>query len=313
QEVTKQIVTANYLGDIEKSIWFASRLIQKARQELFNPKFEIDFMRERLEKYINRHDEIFQITFSGIKDPTNPLSTDFELQISQTDILKQDIRFWGYKKALYEKSKIYKNSKPAYIKQYVDDGANNLKAIINYLSGGKARIFILTDTGNPNLWYQYLIPQRNLNGEIYTEALKSREWLPKGPEYFDVDLNPVGSQDILILKHLMNVVLGTTDLIVIKGPGGTWNDGEMICAFNQYGFLKPHEIFSEPSGNKVYDAYKYDNFQIVITHQTATFDVTGWLNHMGLTGGSAGDFRAYINSIFGDPSNYILNFLKRYP
>ncbi len=85
QEVTRQIVTANYLGDIEKSIWFASRLIQKARQELFNPRFEIGSMRWFLEDKINSEIAIFPITFSGIKDPTNPLSTDFELQISQSD------------------------------------------------------------------------------------------------------------------------------------------------------------------------------------------------------------------------------------
>jgi len=110
----------------------------------------------------------------------------------------------------------------------------------------------------------------------------------------------------------MHVILGTTELIVIKKPGAAWDDGEMICAFNQYRFLKPHEIHSGTTDGNLYDSRKYDNFQVVITRQSATFDVSGWLNHMGLTRGSTGEFAAYMNSIFEDPDNYLLNFLERY-
>ena len=313
KEIVRKVITANYLGDIRKSIWFATKLIQQARLEIISPMYDIkgNYIRRQIEKSLQEQVENFAISFQGLKDPRSRLNEDFKLELQQKKILEVDFRLWGLSKTLQDKG-IFKKLKPAYINQHVIDDADGLKAIINFLSGGKARVYILHDTGDLNLGYQYLVPQRNTEGEIYKEAFKHFEWIPKGPDYFDIDLTVDGSQDGLILEYLMHVVLGTTELIVIKKPGAAWDDGEMICAFNQYRFLKPHEIHSGTTDGNLYDSRKYDNFQVVITKQSATFDVSGWLNHMGLTRGSTGEFAAYMNSIFEDPDNYLLNFLERY-
>lgn len=195
---------------------------------------------------------------------------------------------------------------------FIQDTTDDLELTIKTLTGGKARIFILTDTGDPNLGYQYLVPQTNKEGDIYVEALKSREWLPKGPSYFDIDFTTEGSQDHLILDHLVKVMLGTIDLIIIKEEGGAWDDGKMVCAFNQYKFFKPSEIYSGPSDGKVYDTYKYNNFQGRITEQSTKIDERGWFNFMGWSFGGGSEFHNYLNTIFNDPDNYLNNFLIRY-
>jgi len=235
------------------------------------------------------------------------------LRLDQTSVLESNIRLWGHQRRLTDNS-MFTNLKPAYVNQYIQDTTDYLRTFIKILTGGKARIFILTDTGDANLGYQYLVPQQNRDGDIYKEALKSREWLPKGPSYFDVDLTSKNPQDRKILEHLVNVILGTTDLIVIKEEGGAIDDGKMLCAFNQYKFFRPNEILSGPSSGKVYDAYKYNNYQMIITAQSIKFYKRGsaWLNYMGWSFGSGSDFRNYINSIFNDPSNYLNQFLIRY-
>jgi len=109
-------------------------------------------------------------------------------------------------------------------------------------------------------------------------------------------------------------MLGTTDLIVIKEEGGAIDDGKMLCAFNQYKFFRPSEIHSGPSSGKVYDAYKYSNYQMIITVQSIKFFKRGsqWFNYMGWSFGSGSDFHNYLNSIFDNPSNYLNQFLDRY-
>lgn len=110
----------------------------------------------------------------------------------------------------------------------------------------------------------------------------------------------------------MKVILGTTDLIVVKEEGSTKDDGKMLFAFNQYEFLGPNEILSGPSDGKVYNSYKYDNHQIVITEQKYGLDSYGWANHMGWSFGAGSEFHGYLDSIFKDLSNYLNQFLVKY-
>ena len=65
---------------------------------------------------------------------------------------------------------------------------------------------------------------------------------------------------------------------------------------------------------KVYDNYKYYNYQMKITEQTSKVRVRGWFNYMGWSFGGGSEFHNYLNSIFNDPRNYLNlnNFLIRY-
>jgi len=312
-EIIKKVVTGNLLGSQDKNYWFATRLIQRARHELYSPNYDLkdNLLRRQLEKQLIKKPEIMQLSFHKIKIPGTTI--DFILTIKQSDVLNIDFRSWGLNKKLHDCG-LYTKLKPAYVNQYIQDTTDYLKTFIKALTGGKARIFILTDTGDANLGYQYLVPQQNRDGAIYKEALKSREWLPKGPSYFDIDLTSKNPRDRIILEHLVNIMLGTTDLIVIKEEGGAIDDGEMICAFNQYKFFRPNEIHSGPSSGKVYDAYKYNNYQMKITAQSIKFYKRGsaWFNYMGWSFGGGSEFHNYLNSIFNDLSNYLNQFLVRY-
>lgn len=313
-EIIKKVITGNLLGSQAKNNWFATRLIQRIRQDIYSPRSEaaVKNLRWQLETLLrSSHDSTIELIFHGIKTPGS--TNDFVLILSQISVLKSDFRLWGHQRRLSDDS-LFINLKSTYVNQYIQDTTDYLKTFIKTLTGGKARIFILTDTGDADLGYQYLIPQQNRDGDIYKEALKSREWLPKGPSYFDVDLTSEGSQDLIILKHLVNVMLGTTDLIVIKEEGGAIDDRKMICAFNQYKFFRPNDIHSGPTDGKVYDAYKYNNYQMIITTQSIKFYKrrSAWFNYMGWSFGSGSEFHNYLNSIFNDPENYLNQFLIKY-
>lgn len=313
RKIIEKVVTGNLLGSQAKDYWFATKLIQKARFELYDPTYSSTkpFLRRQLEKQLTDKKERINLLFNGVKVPGT--SIDFVLTIKQSEVLNIDFRSWGLNKKLHDYG-IYKNSKPLYMNHFIQDTTDYLKTLIKILTGGKARIFILTDTGDADLGYQYLVPQQKEGGEFHTAALRSRQWLPKGPSYFDIDLTSENSQDRLILEYLVNVMLGTTDLIVIKEEEGTIDDGKMICAFNQYRFFRPNDINSGPSDGKVYDSLKFNNYQVKITEQSIKFYKRGsqWFNYMGWSFGPNSEFYYYLNSILNDPENYLNQFLIAY-
>ena len=157
-EIIKKVITGNLFGNRAKNNWFATRLIRRARHELFSPSYDStqNFLRRQLEDQLIEEDPIIKLSFHNVKLPGT--SNDFVLRTTQSDILSTNFRSWGYNKRLYEK--VYMSSKPAIMKQIIQDKTDYLESLITTLTNGgkKARIFILTDTGDANLGYQYLVP-----------------------------------------------------------------------------------------------------------------------------------------------------------
>ncbi|KKM69104.1 hypothetical protein LCGC14_1454200 [marine sediment metagenome] len=331
KEIKSQVEDANYLGDKGKSVRFATEIVKKARMSIFDPDFTKGQIRYQIEKSLTdlttRYNEYQEIIFHGIIDPNK--GGNFVLKISQIKLLESNFQSWGYIKNLHENNGFFKHSKnPMYIDNYIIDTADNIGTKISKFASGKARIYILHDTGDPNLGYQYLKPQtshateENPNGLVYVEALKHMKWIPKVEKnsegkddrtkirtYFDVDLNPKNSKDKYILQHLVKVVLSTTDIIVVKEEGASWSDSEYTFAFNQYGFLSPSQIHSGSGTDTFYGSdktgFRLFNYQMNLVKQTASFNSPlDWLLSPGWTFGGGSDFHQYLNNLFANNDDY---------
>ncbi len=99
--------------------------------------------------------------------------------------------------------------------------------------GEKVRIFPLLDNDDANKGYEFFTDSSELDWKI----------LPDGKTYFDIDLS--NEKATYMLQHIINLLYTGKFAFVVKKPTGTWNDNEMIFAFNRDGFLKPSEIFSQ--------------------------------------------------------------------
>jgi len=180
------------------------------------------------------------------------------------------------------------------------------------LAGGKARVYILSDTGYPELGFQYLVPQTHMDGGgnemIHAKALETRVWLPKKKPYFDIDLS--SSDSSIILEHLARIMLSTTDLILFKEEGAIFTDNDLFAVCHS-GFFKPNEIYSVGDNfEKIPYYYNFPYYYNPMTVDQQEFDAIGWFNHMGL---STPEFFAYLEAVFDDVGNPLNDYLFRNP
>lgn len=231
---------------------------------------------------------------------------------------------WGNIRKLTEAG-FFKQNKHLYTDKIIADTADNLKTLIKTLSSGKARVFILHDTGDSELGYQHLVPYINKNGEVAKSALNHFEWIPKifdGDRkdvrpYFDIDLTSESSEDHYILEHLVKVILSTTDTIVVKKEGASASSTEYVFAFNQYGFLEPNQIFSGEGPNDFYGSYEYSNYQMRLERKTNTFKgkVRNWFNYLGWSYGGAAegtDFMNYLSYTLDVGNDDYCRYLRKF-
>ena len=174
-------------------------------------------------------------------------------------LIELEAKAWGEPNYLQKPE--YYEYKAQILVQNNDKVKKQLKSFINLLGDGKARFFILYDTGNPDLGYQYLVPQEHSN---------FIKFLPKENGYIDIDLSQSDNEYKLI--YLINLINTGKIAVVMKKIDGTFNDGHMICAFNREGFLEPDEIYSK--GSITGNSYDNDNFiayKIVINDYSTVF------------------------------------------
>jgi len=155
----------------------------------------------------------------------------FRLEITQDELIDNSFVSWGGPKNL--KTSDYSSFRAQLLHQNNHEIRNYLKSIINIFgTNEKVKIFPLLDSGDPNIGYQFFTVSQDYKWSI----------MPKDKNYFDIDLNK--EQDIYKLQHVINLLYTGKFAFVVKKPTGTWNDGEMIFAFNRDGFLEPNEIYS---------------------------------------------------------------------
>lgn len=269
-------------------------------------------LRHQLESQLTESDKMtIKLSFSGITDPKT--KKDFEFILDQSKVLSNEFefRFWGHSRTLYDDG-VFKDSKSEYIDQYIRDTADNLKIMSETLAGGNVRVYILSDTGDPELGFQHLVPQSYIDGGgneiIYHEALRTRVWLPKKKPYFDIDLS--SSDSSVILEHLARIMLSTTDLILFKEEGAAFTDND-IFAVSHSGFFKPNEIYSVVSDfERIPHYYNSPYYYNPMTVDQQEFDAIGWFNHMGL---STPEFFVYLDTVFDDAGNPLNDYLFKNP
>ena len=226
--------------------------------------------------------------------PSDDVSPDIVLRITQQDLVKSELIRWGSKSNLQGNE--YNELRAQRCIENSMDIMDHLRTIMKLTGEGeKVRIFPLYDTKNPNLGYQYLVPG---------EKAEKLKYLPKGKGYIDLDFNDPSTNFWLL--HIVNLLYTGECAFVVKKPDGTYDDGEMIFAFDRDGYLEPEEIFSGGTVEGEWDisVENYKSHKMVITKYSTLFrgDNEQWRGEWSharawSTSVQAGDLVSYQNYI----------------
>ncbi|NHJ21817.1 MAG: hypothetical protein EAX91_12800 [Candidatus Lokiarchaeota archaeon] len=237
KKIKTQIIDGHYYMDKTKNKWLANQLIEHARLGLISERAgskTAGYLRLQIESFMdNDKAESKQNSFILEFNYLMPKSRQpFKLEIKQSELVDYGIVAWG-KRALLESDE-YSTYRAKLLLQNSHNIRKYLTGLIDVLGDGKKiRIFPLFDGGDINT-----------GGELFRNAEDySFQLLPDGETYLDIDLN--NDNDLFKLQHVINLLYTGKFTFVVKKLTGTWNDGEMIFAFNREGFLEPNEIYSQ--------------------------------------------------------------------
>lgn len=260
----------------------------------------------------------------SVPDPSS--SGDFSIKVTQEELLNVEFSYFGdTQDILGEKSKgLFTKIKRALLKRDVMEFAGRLEKLIlnDQLTSGKVRIFPMLSAKNSYVinGYHYLLA---------TPAGVTRNYIPRAPGYFEIDLTAPDSKDRYILMHIAYMMLAfdfgfvmtKVDDSIVNMQTAQYSDksitiDEMICAFNRDGFLKPDEIFSQvvPSSLTVKIFAKFQSLQIKVLDESFPnfkfiddFLLDGWKNEMCFTSGvKNADFESYMKYIKTVDDDYTL-------
>ncbi len=289
KKIKNKVIDGHYFRDNEKNIWLANQLIEYARLGLiFERKGSkiSGYLRSQLDTFMDASTDesrqnVLILKFS-YKMPKS--GKEFTLEITQKDLVENYIKSWADRSIL--KSESYDAFRAKLLTRNNDNVQNYLKTLINTLGQNKqVKIFLLSDTGKSDEGYKFINDPNS---------------------YFAIDLNE--EQDLHKLLHIINLLYTGKFAFVMKKPTGTWNDGEMICAFNRDGFIKPNELYSS---NMVINDYSTifrgdnDKWRSVWIYPKAWSSDTSTQNN---------DFHSYINYLTNTKldNKYINGFIRKY-
>ena len=265
---------------------FLDNLVLRAWREIFytRPKLgELTTIRTKIEQFIQEKTEVLKLTFEGIIDPST--EEDFFVRLTRDELIKVGAIIWGTVEFSDGSSRISAQQISEYKFLNFDNNLEDLVSILEEIINrwgieegedtGKVKIFPLEFF--EGLGYQFLVPYRNADGNVYTHAMRARPWLWRSrdvPSYFEIDLSTnTGRED---LRHILAILLANDYAFVIKDRNGEYNDGQMICAFNHNGFMDKNQIYSiEGDNDKV---YRVSNYHMEINNQPEDFDVNAYNN-----------------------------------
>jgi hypothetical protein len=236
-KIKDKIIAGHYYMDTAKNIWLANQLIEHARLGLIYEKtssLTSGYLRDQLDTFMDSakaesRQNTLILEFNYLMPKSN---NQFKLEITQNELVENGIVSWG-KRALLDTAE-YASFKAQLLHQNSHNIRKYLTTLISVLGDGeKVRIFPLLDRGDANTGYEFLTDSTKLDWKI----------LPNGEMYFDIDLN--NEKSLYMLQHIINLLYTGKFAFVVKKPTGTWNDGEMIFAFNRDGFLEPSELYSQ--------------------------------------------------------------------
>lgn len=304
KKIRATIIDGNYYRDSKKNIWLANQLIESARLGLVHEGKSSSvsgYLRDQLESFMENNEDNsrqnslileFNYLISGSKK-------NFELEITQTELVENGIISWGKRAAfdsveyaVFRAQLLHQNSHN--IRKYLTHFINTIAT--NNKIDNKIRIFPLLDSGDSNIGYEFIRSSKKYDRSI----------LPDGETYIDIDLS--SEEGIYKLQHVINLLYTGELAFVVKDATGTWDDGQMIFAFNRDGFLKPNEIYSS---NMVINRYSYEFVGDNNKWRRLWIYPKAWsANRMSQNN----DFDSYINYIINSKleKKYINSFIRLY-
>ena len=316
EELKDIIIKGNYLRDKSYNRWFLDKVLGFLGSRIYTTRFSPSrgieslsrfieasiYYDSELEKYVkpNYKEALIDIELTQIIDPRT--EEPFSFSVHKSDILKQDIKFWGRPDVLKSLSK-------ESVSQSI---GKNIKNVVDFMGkiikdedggNGKVRIYPVINIMSKGVeyGYQYIIPGIKQDGTIKSKALDYLPYIPKSPEYFEIDLSDPESSDyiksIYVLEHIAFIMLTEMQAkfaFVMKESSGSYDDHEMICAFNREGFLDKNEIYSIDGGNDLRSANNYKNYNIMINSVKYPYKKADWFRnihtYLPLLGDTVGSF-----------------------
>ncbi|TFG19320.1 MAG: hypothetical protein EU529_16500 [Promethearchaeota archaeon] len=263
----EKIVTGRYLGtDTALNLWYYESVINFAQKDFnlltINPNLRLANLRLQCERFVRSHDYSRTLVFHQINDPIFPTwlpPIPFELRITQDDLIGITYNVYGDKLRSDTTQSVITDAKRDILSGKNKETVQLLEQAILNIEGGKAKLYPILNTHDPNLGYQFLEPGGGVAGD------RNLKELPKGTGIFEIDLLNNYDDSIRMLDYVVNLMNTHTfrteyDFgFVVKPIDGTKEDGIVSFGFNRHGIIQVGGFYSMQAPNSITDKYNPEN------------------------------------------------------
>ncbi|MFX0075993.1 MAG: hypothetical protein ACFE96_11160 [Candidatus Hermodarchaeota archaeon] len=255
-----------------------NEIIKALRRQLFIGELSHSTIRKDIEVFLQSGELFTVLSFPGIIDPTT--NEEFHLRIFRNDFDGVDFKIWGWQR-LWGSDFI-----DLLIQSNIRDTVPFLEDLILKYGNKKVKIYpLFLDKGS------------------YSSPTDSIDYLPPSG-CFEIDLTTEETrrQSLFILTHISFIMLAHETIFLVKDYQGSLNDGDLIFAFNNNGFIKKEQILFSSAMNIAINNYISEFYDEIVGYNKMWKEL--WRFSISIGTAHNSQFGKYLKSIVSGESDH---------